>query len=154
MLIYVNSQVTEASKTKLNCMFSDVLAPVPEDAHATIVYGRVYDTSVAACELEDEAVLNLNSAKSSSALITGLQWWPGHDLRGYIVAILDSDYLHARNAVWRELCVPLGLYRPHITLVKYIEEAHAQSLMRHVGLFTPRLPCFIHLEKEIFKLWK
>lgn len=58
------------------------------------------------------------------AKVAGLEFWDGHDNDGYLVVILDSPDLVARNRYWTEQGLKHSFddYTPHSTLIHKIDK--------------------------------
>jgi hypothetical protein len=66
--------------TKLNSEF-----------HCTVIYSK--------SKIEDVET-HLNPSRQYNGFIKAIEWWPGHDGAGYIVAAIFCPLLEARNAFW------------------------------------------------------
>lgn len=86
------------------------LHPELEELHATVIYSRGH------LPHDDQT----SPLIEHEATITGLEFWPGHDKEGYIVAKLNSPDLCALHQKWldRGLRHSFEDYEPHVTLVK------------------------------------
>ena len=86
------------------------LQPELQELHATVMYSRGFLPS-------DDTV---HPREEHESVITGLEFWPGHDKSGYVVATLQSTGLQALHKKWlgRGLVHSFEDYQPHVTLVK------------------------------------
>ena len=75
-----------------------------------------------------------SKARVFTAKVVDVQYWSGHDNDGYVVVILDSVDLVARNRYWTQHGLKHSFedYTPHVTLADKLENtpALAQSLHR------------------------
>lgn len=60
---------------------------------------------------------------NTTCTVTKLEYWEGHDKRGYIVAMVDNDSLHVINARLATLCEPVSFdtFMPHLTVAENIK---------------------------------
>lgn len=99
-----------------------------EDLHSTIVYAR-------GCFPKDPTT----SSSVFGAMINQLQYWDGHDNEGYLVIILDSPQLVARNRYWAAQGLEHSFedYTPHVTLATGIDKN--ERLIHRMNLVTRKI---------------
>ena len=86
-----------------------------------------------------------------SAWVLRLEFWPGHDDEGYLVACLESDVLQTLHRLWRlRGGVPtFPDYKPHVTLKTPFEEYRGLTgRLKDVNRHLEQEPLLIRLEKE------
>lgn len=84
-----------------------------DDLHCTLMYSRDSAPNlIRACSLLYKGPTVYQAA------LTGLEFWDGHDNKGYLVAKLDSPQLQERHAAWRALGAKHSFpdYTPHMTI--------------------------------------
>lgn len=114
---YVCVLPDKESKLKLAKISAALGHPIPiaevEDLHSTVMYSKG--------SFPRELSL---PRKRFGAKVVGLEFWDGHNNDGYVVVILDSPDLVARNRFWtaQGLKHSFDDYTPHVTLFSKIEK--------------------------------
>ena len=112
------AQVKLANAEQLAAFFNRLQYALDmSDLHCTIMY------SLSALQIDPDraqAEANAHAQDLHEAVITGFDFWEGHDGAGYFVACLDCESLKTRHRVWRHMGAKPTYeeYTPHITLVK------------------------------------
>jgi hypothetical protein len=118
--------------------------------HCTIMYSPNPvrpDNGVEGMDRNDMHPVNL----VCSAWVVRVEFWPGHDEEGYLVACLESKALHSIHRLWKlRGGVPtFPEYKPHITLKTPFEEYRGLThKLKLVNSFLATEPLLIRLEKE------
>ena len=101
--------------------FDDVDA---DTLHCTIMYSKD------SCPHETPGC---DSSKEYKATVVKIQYWTGHDEKGYITAALKCPALHREHRRLKELgCTPTFDYNPHITLYSGVSEDEFERRVKDV----------------------
>lgn len=95
------------------------IEPIREKLHCTVLYSRN----------KTGATGHTESKNAYAAQFKEFIWWPGHDKKGYLVAVLESPDLRKANRDWHELgySEEFDTYTPHITIRKNISKVQAEK---------------------------
>ena len=109
--------------------FSDVN---PDDLHCTVMYSKdSWPSENPGCDQN----------RVYEARVEKLQYWKGHDEKGYITVALKCPQLHQEHRRLQEFgCTPTFAYNPHITLYSGVSEDEFERRAKDVqGLFGMRI---------------
>lgn len=92
--------------------------------HCTVMYSKVAP-KVSPAYMRSRCVQENFEAK-----VVAFEWWPGHDEKGYLVALLSSPQLEEQNKMWKLMgAVSSDTYEPHITLAEGTDSLYHQHFL-------------------------
>mgnify|MGYP002783733797 FL=1 len=115
--LYVHAKVSAVSSQFLMQLARELALPVGTDRqmklHCTVMWSKVPPHTPRA----------ENRGYRGEATFERLEFWKGHDKRGYVVAILDSPDLKVLHDEWGERGCSHSFadYTPHVTLADDLE---------------------------------
>lgn len=96
-----------------------------DDFHCTVIYSK---------STISDAEVHLNPSRVYNGFIKSIEWWPGHDGVGYIVAAIFCPLLEARNRFWVTQGgandVRFKDIKLHITLQTSISKGRAENVLQ------------------------
>jgi hypothetical protein len=96
-----------------------------DEFHCTVIYSK--------SRIED-AEVHLNPSRVYNGFIKAIEWWPGHDGAGYIVAAIFCPLLEARNHFWVSQGgandARFSSIKLHITLQTNINKSRAENVLQ------------------------
>lgn len=144
---YVSVKPTVSSSLRLRSIIKKLSKHCklyPVDAfHVTLLYSK--------STVDNAKSLLKPSTSQFSAIVTALEYFPGHDDKGYLVATMLSDDLHTRHAFWlknggKHTYTP---YAPHLTLAENVPlEVMQSSLVKELNAYFKSTPLGIRLHNE------
>lgn len=119
--VYASVKANGSSVIRFKTMLNAVehIDPSRKDIHCTVLYSRN----------KDNATGTTRSRNAYAASIRRFHWWPGHDKKGYFVALLDSFDLQEAFRDWQKLGYSFDFttYDPHITIKTGITKEEARD---------------------------
>lgn len=118
--LYSFVEPDQESKDRLNkfCIKSFGV-DIPDDVHCTVMYCTT--------PINKDQAENF-SRDNYTAYIKNIDFWEGHDKKGYLVAKLVSPQLESEHNRLKKLgCSPTFDYSPHVTLISPFDSDNAKE---------------------------
>lgn len=118
--VYLSVVPDDSSRSKIVEIAKRIGYPLTDSEissiHVTVIYSK---------HRPDLSTVNLDHEAEFYAVLTGVEWWPGHDNAGYLVLRIESPQLRALHREWLSYGCTSDYenYTIHMTLKKDVGQA-------------------------------